>query len=216
MSYTIEELIKERPKLHIDRWGKPASWGVEAQVLSYLQAQAPRGGKTIETGAGISTLTFAMLGCQHTAIMPSEPVRDNVLGFMKERGIDGSTIKIICEKSQYFLPTYAETDFDLVLIDGDHSFPMPAIDYYYLSKKLKVGGTLIIDNVELWSGDILKKFLLLEPEWKFTVNLGLRAAVFKKVQDTSADKGWAGQPYNLINSHLVPAELYALHPVKFP
>ena len=60
----------------------------------------------------------------------------------------------------------------LVLIDGSHSFPSPFIDWYYTAFRLRVGGFLVVDDTQLWTGHVLKRFLEAEPDWGAHANLG--------------------------------------------
>ena len=49
------------------------------------------------------------------------------------------TPETVVSRSQDYLPTAELLALDLVLIDGDWSFPVPFIDWYYTPDKLKVG-----------------------------------------------------------------------------
>jgi predicted O-methyltransferase YrrM len=62
-------------------------------------------------------------------------------------------------KSEDVLPGFEINDFDLVLIDGCHAFPVPFLDWYYTAEKLKVNGLLIVDDIQLWPCRILCEFL---------------------------------------------------------
>lgn len=91
---------------------------------------------------------------------------------------------------------------DLVLIDGSHAFPLPFIDWYYTYQKLKVGGKMIVDDTQLWTGLVLKRFLILEPEWQYERNSPPRSAIFTKVGSCIEAKWHGQQPYVVQKSHL--------------
>ena len=55
--YLIEDLLKEPPKLHD---GGTVSWQMDDEVLEYLNKLLKQGVQTLETGAGVSTILFAM------------------------------------------------------------------------------------------------------------------------------------------------------------
>ena len=48
------------PSLHADRSGNLVSWGAGERLLRYLDQKLHEGDVTLETGAGLSTLVFAM------------------------------------------------------------------------------------------------------------------------------------------------------------
>ena len=105
---------------------------------------------TLETGAGYSTIVFAQLGAQHTAITPAADEVQRITAYCTEQGIatERTTFKI--GYSQDVLPGLEITDLDLALIDGGDGFPIPAIDFFYLAPRLRVGGYLLIDDVDIW------------------------------------------------------------------
>lgn len=52
-------------------------------------AKLDEGPRSIETGAGNSSLLFMMLGCSHvTAIAPDEKLRHRILSEAAQRGLD--------------------------------------------------------------------------------------------------------------------------------
>lgn len=61
--------------------------------------------------------------------------------------------------SQRVPPGLDPAPLDLVLIDGDHTVPMPLIDYYYTADLLVQGGLLLVDDVQLRSVQQLCDFL---------------------------------------------------------
>src|SRR6185503_1666742 len=85
--------------------------------------------------------------------------------------------------SDKLLPTMALGDLDLVLIDGGHGFPVPFIDWYYTAFALKAGGIVIVDDTQIWTGAVLRDFLMADPDWKLLHLWGGRAAAFTKLTD---------------------------------
>lgn len=80
----------------------------------------------------------------------------------------------------------------------DMHFPA-YIDWYYSQKHLKINGLLIIDDLQLHTGNTLFKFLKQEKEWKLIKRMG-RAAVFRKLKEGSENKWWEQQKYLLKKS----------------
>ena len=58
------------------------------------------------------------------------------------------------------LPQLRDKDYDFALIDGRHAFPTPFIDWYYIADALKIGGLVLIDDLHIWTCDLLKQYLL--------------------------------------------------------
>jgi hypothetical protein len=59
---------------------------------------------------------------------------------------------------------------------------------------LKKGGFLIVDDVGLWSCQILRDFLIEQPHWEFVTEYEERTTVFRKVEDGSEWLEWTQQP----------------------
>ena len=104
------------------------------------------------------------------------------------------------EKSERTLPVLPIDQLDLVLIDGSHAFPTPFIDWYYTADKLRVGGMMMIDDTQLWTGHALKSFLIQEPEWELVEDVSARTAIFVKQKEYNHEKWWGQQAYVVQNS----------------
>lgn len=140
---------------------------IAEEVLDFLTEHVNKDSVTVETGAGYSTIVFAQLGAKHTAITPATDEVQRIRAYCNEQGIatDRTTFRI--GYSQDVLPDLEVTDVDLALIDGGHGFPIPAIDYFYLAPRLRIGGYLLIDDVDVWTGHMIVSVLKREPEWEF-------------------------------------------------
>jgi hypothetical protein len=99
------------------------------------------------------------------------------------------------ELSERVLPALDPAPLDLVLIDGSHSFPQVFIDWFFTQRALKVGGTLLVDDVHIWTGRVLRDFLRAEPEWKLVERWAGRTVAFRKVAHYDDGKDWADQAY---------------------
>ena len=115
--------------------------------------------------------------------------------FCRERSLPLHGLRFEIGRSDERLPGLAATDLDLVLIDGAHGFPMPFLDWYYTAERLKVGGLLIIDDTQLWTGHTLKCYLQHEPEWRLEVDYAPRSVVFRKILSNVSGKHERQQPY---------------------
>lgn len=195
---TLQELLNDSPKLH--RIGKvgvhvPISYDLSDQALHLIDENVHPGSHTLETGAGISTILFAIRQAHHTCIVPDGDLADRIREYCRQRKISVERINFHIGKSENILPGLTTDQLDLVLIDGQHAFPAPFIDWYYAARRLKVGGMLLIDDIQLWTGHILKEFLTEEPEWSLISDLSGRTAAFVKETDYSQEKWWGQQPY---------------------
>ncbi|MEK7661299.1 MAG: hypothetical protein AAB680_04595, partial [Pseudomonadota bacterium] len=109
-------------------------------------------------------------------------------------GIDTSNVTFYNEFSQNILPKIAgHENLDVVLIDGGHGFPIPAVDWLYTAPMLKIGGKLLIDDVDLWTGKMLVDLMRGEPEWRLISIVRGRTAIFEKTAPFVA-REWVDQP----------------------
>ena len=114
----------------------------------------------METGAGISTILFAIKEANHTCIVPDPDLVSRIKSYCARMIVSVGRIDFRIDKSETTLPVLPIDQPDLVLIDGSHAFPTPFIDWYYTADKLRVGGMLMIDDTQLWTGHALKRFLI--------------------------------------------------------
>jgi Methyltransferase domain len=192
---TLEELLQAKPKFPQDASGDSYSWQVSRNVLSFIDAHVREGSRTLEVGAGVSTVLFALKGCTHVSIVPAEVETVRIKAFCRAYGIPIDRLTFKIDRSDHCLPQLELADLDLVLIDGAHGFPIPFLDWHYTAERLKVGGLLIIDDTQLWTGHILKMFLMDEPEWELVVDYVPRSVVFRKVREGGCGKNESAQPY---------------------
>jgi len=182
--------------------GKPITYKLSDEALSFIDQHINAGLKTLETGAGISTVLFALRGTEHTCIVPDKNQVERIKEFCRKNEISTERIDFRIDKSENVLPELRPTALDLLLIDGCHGFPAPFIDWYYAGSGLKADGILIIDDTHLWTGSVLREFLLAEPEWKDECHILSRTAVFRKLKEGELLKEWPLQPYTLLHSKL--------------
>lgn len=195
MVRSLNDVLRDDPQLHWRRDGY-VSYRLETKTLQYIDANISSQAKTIETGAGVSTVIFGFSGARHTCIVPSEKEISRIKYFCRQQKISLRKVKFIQGKSETVLPGLQMKQLDFALIDGDHKFPVPFLDWYYLAPMLKIGARLVIDDLQLWTGDVLARFLMREPGWKFDCYLG-RAASFIKLAEGSTSKWWRQQPFML-------------------
>ena len=84
--------------------------------------------------------------------------------------------------------------FDVGLIDGCHNWPAVFVDFCYINMVMPVGGTLFIDDIQLYSVKQLYLLLREQPEYE-EVALDGKFATFRKVIDCGFLPEWRFQPY---------------------
>ncbi len=185
---TISDLIANSPPLH-----GGTTHGLVGQALDWID-QLPRPLRTLETGCGISTLVFVRRGDQHLCITPDAGEAERVRAYCDQLGLDASNVRFMIERSEKALPPLDSELLDLVLIDGSHAFPHVFIDYFYASDRLVTGGLLVIDDIHLWTGKVLRDFLATEPNWTIVSEWEGRTVAFRKLSEPEP-RDWFDQPY---------------------
>jgi predicted O-methyltransferase YrrM len=186
----FKDIMESPPKIH---GGGTITWSLGEDVLRFMFTYLKRGLKTLETGCGTSTLVFALKQTAHFVITPSTDEMERIKQYCDEKEMPTERLSFRIGKSEDVLPGFEINDFDLVLIDGCHAFPVPFLDWYYTAEKLKVNGLLIVDDIQLWPCRILCEFLKREPEWAM-VSTFARSVAFRKLENVPP-KEWTDQPF---------------------
>ena len=216
----LQEIINERPMFHrgeteIDRpFLKGESmlsnntieklekegltcYGIGKDVLLFIADNVKKGSKTLETGAGCSTLVFAFCGANHIAVTPSLSEINLITKYAMDHEISMENIRFIQASSDHFLPRLKEEEFDLVLLDGKHAFPWPIVDWFYTADKLKQGGLMIIDDAEMKSVSVLVDFMKVDSGWLQVADFSGKTIVFRKRRNSIHDVAWHMQAYTV-------------------
>jgi predicted O-methyltransferase YrrM len=201
----LQALLDDPPLIH-ECDGKLLVWGMSRSILDFIDAHVNQNSKTLETGCGQSTILFAMKGAHHICINPWQSEVDRIKDYCVRHGIPTDRLDFRVDLSVNVLPKIADDQLDFALIDGAHSFPNPFIDWYFISSQLKTGGILLVDDIRIWTGRVLKDFLLGEPEWKLIGLFEENTAVFLKQHDYRTTKDWGEQPY-VVQQSAPPPEL---------
>ncbi|MEX2221724.1 MAG: class I SAM-dependent methyltransferase [Candidatus Rokuibacteriota bacterium] len=193
---TLQDLLADDPRFHVGAGGETIShYRLDRPTLVFLDAHLRPGMRTIETGAGMSTVLFALKGTAHTCIVPDEPQIARIRAYCARKGVPLEQVRFLPDRSECALPMIRAADYDLALIDGRHAFPTPFIDWFYLAQAIRVGGTIIIDDLHIWTCDVLRRFLRSEPEDWESVSVSNRAAIFRKLGSQAFAREWTQQPF---------------------
>ena len=198
----VHDLIREAPRFHLDMGWRDVSLQASDDVLLALDALVEPGWATLETGAGASTVVFAMKGALHTAVVPAAHEVERIRAWCAAHDVATDRVTFRVAGSETVLPRLEPTPLDLVLIDGGHAFPTPFIDWYYTAARLRIGGLLLVDDVNLWTGRVLRDFLAAEPTWTLRQEFAARSVLFEKVGEPPVQTEWTEQPYVVRRSHV--------------
>lgn len=193
---SVRELLAEPPLIH--EWMSQdglMTHGLLPEALAYLERVVQPGQRTLETGSGLSTIVFAMRGAHHTCVTPDAREADRIRQYCSDHRIDTSLLTFHHQPSERVLPTLDLEPLDLVLIDGSHSFPQVFLDWFFTQHALRVGGTVVVDDVHIWTGRVLRDFLCAEPEWDLVERWAGRTVAIRKLADYNDAKDWDDQAF---------------------
>jgi predicted O-methyltransferase YrrM len=188
-----EELRRETPRVH---GSGSAYFGLEWTALRWLERSLTAGMSTLETGCGASTIVFAAARARHVTISPSADEHGRVLAYCARRGIATDGLRFIAEPSDAALMrTWEPEPLDLVLIDGAHGFPFPALDWYLTATHLRVGGLVVLDDAFLPSVHVVVRFLRASSSWRQEPPIGYRTVAFSKLS-SELSYDWLGSAFD--------------------
>lgn len=168
---------------------------IDKSLMKYIQ-QNSTNLISLETGGGNSTLIFGQNSKKHYTINPDKTACKLIKEFLDNNNIENN-ISYIKQASENALPNISNIienqSIDICLIDGNHSFPAPIIDWFYIDPLLKKNSILIIDDFKIKAVDILIKFLKEDDSYQYERRLG-DALVFIKKSDVKM--GWLNQKMN--------------------
>lgn len=200
----LEKILSERPNFH--GADGTANWQIDRNLIDWLAANTKPGMTTLETGAGYSTVVFALCGAKHTAISPAPKEHQRIAEWCQTHDIPTDRITFIDKGSEAVLPALEPDPLDIVLIDGRHAFPAPFIDWYYTANRLNVGGHVIVDDIHLRACRILSDFLAAEKgRWKLKQRF-LTVAIYEKVAEDIHVRNWSFQPWGVKKEHDLKAK----------
>jgi predicted O-methyltransferase YrrM len=176
----VDVLQRDRPSFHV---GGTRCWNALPESLQTLQACAVEGARTLETGCGASTVVFAAQGADHTVISPDGREHRLVRAYCRSIGIDVGRVSFIDASSDDVLPSLITgRELDFAFIDGAHSFPYPVVDFHYISRSLKVGGQILVDDIAIPAVAPVFRFMNQEANWRLDRIVDDRAALFSLIE----------------------------------
>jgi precorrin-6B methylase 2 len=194
MSDVVTQLLADRPSFHMNG---ECAWNSLPETLCAIREAVQPGDTTLETGVGASTVVFAARGAHHTAISPDAGEHERVAAYCHQIGVATDRLTFIEGFSDDVLPARLgrERKLDAAFIDGAHSFPFPEVDWFYVTRALRVGGRLLMDDISIPAVTPLFHYMRSEPHWRLEAILDDRAAAFT-LTGTPPVENWPDQRFN--------------------
>jgi len=192
--HIVDRLLRDQPSFHS---GGDRRWDALPGSLNFLAANTRPGLTTLETGCGASTVVIAASGADHTVISPDSTEHQLVQQYCASIDVDTSHVTFVDGFSDEVLPRLLAdgVQLDLAFIDGAHGFPYPAVDWHYVSRMLKVGGRLLLDDVPIPAISVVYQYMRSEPSWRIDEILDVRTAAATLV-DSLPPEDWTTQRFN--------------------
>ncbi len=210
MSLT-DDLRAAPPGLH----GQAEFWGLAWEALAFIERTVQPGMATLETGAGASTIVFAARGADHEAVTPSAEEAERIRAECGRRGISAERLSFRIGSSPDVLCTWEGRPLDLVLVDGAHAFPYPALDWWFLAPHLKIGGLMLLDDAYMPPVAAVVDHLRGSPAWRLEEPVSFRTAAARKLADEVPPAEWKGERSGgRMNFRYLPPQRRALASVR--
>ena len=191
----IESLIENRPKFHRNPEGELTSYGISVKTLKFLCSLLKPNMRTLETGAGYSTVGFSIAETEHTSISLKEEEGTLIRNYCSSNKLRDDFTHLFGSSDDLIQSPSIPNSLDFILIDGAHRFPYAILDWHFSHAKLKIGGHLAVDDFKMPSVKFLVDFLIKESEWEL-VQPCENTIFFKKVAHASPSGDWLSQQIN--------------------
>lgn len=164
MQDEVRSIMADPPAVH---GGAPGGvWATDEPCYEFLWENVKPGDSTAETGCGVSTAVIAARGARHTSVFLAYEEGAIFEGWAAQRKLDLSKVTLLSGGSEAVLPGLALGLLDLVLIDGNHGFPFPVLDWFYMCRFLKQDGLLVVDDCQIAGVQRLLEYLDHDPNWR--------------------------------------------------
>ena len=153
-----------------------------------------------KTGCGGSTIVLSQASRRHTAFAIEDENR-TITGLRQQSDLRSENVTFVEGETRDTVPGHRfESELDLVLLDGPHAYPLPQLEFAYLFPRLRLGGWLVMDDIQIPS--VYELFHFLERESAVALEeVVLRTAFFRRVgQAEHSPDGW---PMQAMNRHTI-------------
>jgi hypothetical protein len=180
----------------IARAGRFHPW--DAMAPAALSAILQRGPfrSSVETGFGGSTIVLSHASDHHIAFAIDGEDR-TITELCKHRDLRAENVIFVEGETKNTLPGYEfEGAVDLALLDGPHAYPLPQVEFAYLFPKIRLGGWLAVDDIQIPS--VYELFRFLQKESSVVLEeVVVRTAFFRRIGVAEhGPDGWTSQGMN--------------------
>ena len=88
----------------------------------------------------------------------------------------------------------AHDPIDILFIDGCHAHPFPQLDWYLAAPRVRTGGIVIVDDIQLPGPASLHRFLRGDDHWELVIDAGYWSA-FRRRSPLDIAAEWASQTH---------------------
>lgn len=170
----------------------------DAMAPAALAALVRRGPfeATAETGCGGSTILLSRLSRLHT-VFAIEGLDRTISTLGEHPNLRRDAVVFVEGETKDTLAIHSfPGPLDLVLLDGPHAYPLPQVEFVYLFPRVKVGGWIVLDDLQITAVYALFQFLRLESSVMLE-EVCVRTAFFRKVVDVEPEPdGWQTKGMN--------------------
>ena len=155
---------------------------------------------SVETGCGGSTIVLSHASDRHIAFAIEGT--DRTIGDLRQQeDLRAENVIFVEGETKDTLPRYAfDGALDLVLLDGPHAYPLPQVEFAYLFPRIRIGGWLVLDDIQIPSVYELFRFLKQESTVRLE-EVVVRTAFFRRV--STAEHGPDGWTLQGMNRHTI-------------
>jgi predicted O-methyltransferase YrrM len=191
----VQRLLSDKPTFHASG---TARWDALPATIEALRRLVRPGDVTFEVGAGVSKVVFAAAGAHHTAASVDPSEHRLIREYCRKIDVDDTHLEFLEGFTDDVLPRHLtrERTLDVAMVDGGHSFPLPIVDWHYVTRALKVGGKLLLDDVPVPAVKPAFQHMSLESCWRLDGIYDNRAAVFTLLREPVPGDDWLHQPFN--------------------
>jgi len=155
---------------------------------------------TVETGCGGSTIALSHASDRHTAFAIEGKDR-TITELRKQSDLRTEKVTFVEGETRDTLPEHqSDGELDLVLLDGPHAYPLPQIEFAYLFPRIRLGGWLVVDDIQIPSVYGLFHFLKSESSMVLE-EVAVRTAFFRRV--SAVERGPDGWELQGMNRHTI-------------